>query len=312
MKTPEIIILYGGDSLEREVSLVTGRCLAEALEDQFSIRRIDLQSRSLPPDMDSDASIIFPALHGEFGEDGQLQALLEDEGFSYVGSDADSSALCLDKLATGKKAGTLGIRIPNNISFSFQQKPNVGEVFDRLGSDSVVKPCKGGSTIGLSLVSSKEELKEVFDNIVSGTWLIEERIVGRDLTVGLLDGNALGIVEIKPINGIYDYKHKYTPGTTEYIFPAQIPEAIAAEIKDDSERIFKACGCRDFARTDYILSDDRILYFLEINTMPGFTPTSTFPKSASCEGYNFKQLAKAFVLPSFERFKVRAEFLSHA
>jgi D-alanine-D-alanine ligase len=130
---------------------------------------------------------------------------------------------------------------------------------------------------------------------------VEQRIRGRELTVGVLKGAAMGVVEIVSQSGVYDYKAKYTPGSTEYIFPADLEPEVEAKVKDHAEQLFVACGCRDFARVDFLLNSKRP-YFLEINTLPGLTATSLLPKSASCVGLDFEQLATELVQPAIARF----------
>jgi len=300
-KTPRIVVLYGGVGSEREVSLRSGEAIAQALRASFEVVALVLDSESLPVSIQSDSSVVFPALHGSFGEDGQLQALLEAAGIHYCGSDAAASRLCMDKAATKKIASDLRIAVPAAISFTGADAPLADAVIEQLGASLVIKPADQGSSVGLHFTEHRSALGVTLSGIRSGNWLIEQRIAGRELTVGVLKGAAMGVVEIVSQSGVYDYKAKYTPGSTEYQFPANIEPAVEAKVKAHAEQLFDACGCRDFARIDFLLDGSRP-YFLEINTLPGLTATSLLPKSALCVGYDFEQLAAELVAPGIARF----------
>jgi len=303
---PEIVVLCGGVGSEREVSLRSGHAIAEALSKQFPMRLQELEARALPDGLDPNCSVVFPALHGEFGEDGQLQSLLEGAGIHYCGSDARSSRLCMDKAATKAIAQKHGIGVPRAIDFEAANTPLADDVIRELGASLVVKPADQGSSVGLHFAESRSGLGVALSGIRSGRWLIEQRIRGRELTVGLLGGRSLGVVEIVSQTGVYDYAAKYTAGSTEYHYPAQLDATIESRIKRQAAEIFEPCGCRDFARVDFLLDGDE-LYFLEVNTLPGLTATSLLPKSASCEGFSFEALAADLVRPAIERFQKGGE-----
>jgi D-alanine-D-alanine ligase len=298
---PQIVVLYGGVGSEREVSLRSGEAIAQALASHFDVRPLELTAEALPEGLCADGSIVFPALHGDFGEDGRLQALLEEAGIHYCGSDAAASRLCMDKAATKAIARELEIATPESLSFNGAAAPLADEVIQQLGTSLVVKPADQGSSVGLHFAEHRSALGVALSTIRSGNWLIEQRIRGRELTVGVLEGVAMGVVEIVSQSGVYDYKAKYTPGSTEYLYPADLEPAVEAAIKEQAERLFEACGCRDFARIDFLL-DGSCPYFLEINTLPGLTATSLLPKSASCVGFDFEQLAAKLVAPAIARF----------
>lgn len=301
MIDPNIIVLYGGVGSEREVSLRSGEAIAKALAARFEVEPLELTAEALPESIRADRSIVFPALHGCFGEDGQLQALLEMAGIHYSGSDAAASRLCMDKAATKAIARDLKIAVPEALTFDGAKVPLADEVIEQLGSSLVVKPADQGSSVGLHFAEHRSALGVALSSIRSGHWLIEQRIRGRELTVGVLKGAAMGVVEIVSQSGVYDYQAKYTPGSTEYRYPAELEPAVEAKIKDHAEQLFDACGCRDFARVDFLLDGARP-YFLEINTLPGLTATSLLPKSASCVGFDFEQLATELVEPAITRF----------
>ncbi|MFP4259841.1 MAG: D-alanine--D-alanine ligase [Opitutales bacterium] len=301
-----VVVLYGGTSEEREVSLASGAAVAEALGAAHEVERIRLDAEILPDGLDPEQVVVFPALHGRFGEDGQLQGLLEAAGIDYAGSDARASRLCMDKADCKAVAVGAGLPTPDSIVFDGAQAPLADAVIEELGASLVVKPADQGSSVGLHFAGHRSALGLALSRIHSGKWLIEQRIRGRELTVGILDGQALGIVEVLSASGVYDYEAKYTPGSTEYRYPAELDPALEKQIKARAERMFAACGCRDFARIDFLL-DDAQAYFLEINTLPGLTATSLLPKSAACMGYDFSHLAAALVAPALERHARRRE-----
>lgn len=304
IKEPKIIVLHGGTSEERAVSLVSGEALAEALSPSFEVELIDLRSDALPSGLCADSGVVFPALHGSFGEDGQIQALMESSGIEFCGSDASASKLCMDKIATKGVASTCSVPTPEAISFDGDDVPLADDVIAQLGMSLVIKPVHEGSSVGLHFAEHRSALGIALSQIHSGRWMIEQRIQGRELTVGLLKGAAMGVVEIKSASGVYDYAAKYTSGTTVYEYPAHLEPKLEAAAKDYAERLFDACGCRDFARADFLL-DGSQLYFLELNTLPGLTATSLLPKSASCVGYDFEALAAELIAPAVERYAGR-------
>lgn len=300
-KPKSIVVLYGGVGPEREVSLLSGQAIAKALSQQFAVEPLQINRAHLPESIDGEKSIVFPALHGTFGEDGRLQALLEKAGIQYCGSDSVASQLCMMKDKTKARASRLGIPVPEAIVFDGAQTPLADDVIDQLGTSLVIKPADQGSSVGLSFTEHRSALGAALSRIRDGNWLIERRIRGRELTVGLLNGKAMGIVEILSPTGEYDFKAKYTAGTTEYRYPADLKPAVETQIRESAEALFENCGCRDFARIDFLLEGAEA-YFLEINTLPGLTATSLLPKSASCIGLDFEALARELVAPAIQRF----------
>lgn len=298
----ELLVLCGGTSAEREVSLRSGAALSEALALNHQVRLLQLDRDALPEGIDADRTVVFPALHGGFGENGGLQALLEVEGIEYCGSDARSSRLCMNKVACKEVARDLGVPTPAWWAFDGAAAPLADAVIERLGASLVVKPADQGSSVGLHFADHRSALGIALSQIHSGQWLIEQRVSGRELTIGLLEGRALGIVEVISTSGVYDYRAKYTPGSTEYRYPAELDSGLAREIGAAAEALFAACGCRDFARIDFLL-DAGGPRFLEINTLPGLTATSLLPKSAACCGYDFGELAAALVAPALARLR---------
>jgi D-alanine-D-alanine ligase len=296
-----LVVLYGGVGEEREVSLQSGPAIAEALALNYTVETVRLDAAGVPADLDLRQAVVFPALHGSFGEDGTLQAELEALGVVYCGSDAAASRLCMAKDQAKARARHLGLATPKAIHFIADQTPIADGVIEQLGDSLVVKPSNMGSSVGLHFAEHRSELGIALSQIHEGEWLVEQRIRGRELTVGVLDGSALGIVEVVSKGGVYDYRAKYTSGETEYLYPAALDGVLESEIKAGAEALFSACGCRDFARVDFLLADETP-YFLEINTLPGLTASSLLPKSAACVGHDFKSLAVALVRGGCARY----------
>lgn len=299
---PIIAVFMGGTSSEREVSLGSGAACAKALSDHFKVESFDVLSDAIPPRVSKDRYVVFSTLHGTFGEDGGMQRLLDAAQIHYGGCDAASSALTMDKTQTKQAVAARGVKIARGLTFSAKQRPSADEVIGELGADVVVKPNDQGSSVGLHLVENRDQLTAALAEVTSGNWLIEQRLKGRELSVGVLDGKAMGVVEIRPKSGVYDYTSKYTKGMTEYFAPAPLDEATTANVRSAAEISFAACGCRDYARVDFIFSAQTGLFLLEINTLPGMKETSLLPMSARCVGLDFSALVKAMISPALKRF----------
>ncbi len=302
MTRPIIAVFSGGTSAEREVSLGSGLACAVALARSFPTQLFRIDENALPADLDPRKHVVFSTLHGTFGEDGGMQRLLEQAGVHFAGSDAASSALAMDKEATKRAVAAANVPVIPGMMFAASMKPNADEVIARFGVDVVVKPNAEGSSVGLQIVDSREKLAAALAGITRGDWLIEQRIFGRELAVGVLGGKALGVVEIRPKSGVYDYESKYTKGRTDYFAPAPIGDEATAAAKAFAEKAFVQCGCRDYARVDFMLTAQNDLFLLEINTLPGMKETSLLPMSARCEGLDFTGLVKAMVEPALQRF----------
>ncbi len=306
MKTPVIAVFAGGTSAEREVSLGSGRACALALARSFPTRLFELSADALPAGLDPARHVVFSTLHGTFGEDGGMQRLLDAAGVTYAGCDAASSALTMDKARTKQAARARGVTGARQILFNARAKPAPDDVLAQLGEHVVVKPNAEGSSVGLRIVEDRAALVAALAGITRGDWLIEERLRGRELSVGVLGGRAMGVVEIRPKSGVYDYASKYTKGLTEYLAPAPLADALTAKVQQAAADAFAACGCRDYARVDFILTANNTLYLLEINTLPGMKETSLLPMSARCAGLDFTALVRELVMPAVQRFATRA------
>ncbi len=305
MKTPIIAVLAGGTSPEREVSLGSGRAVALAMACSHPTRLFNVDADARPADLDPERHVVCSTLHGVFGEDGGMQRLCEAAGLHYAGCDAAGSDLTFDKWRTRQSVSAMGVRVAPGRFFNAAQKPTAQTLVAELGPQVVLKPNRQGSSVGLQIVTSPAGLQIALAGIRQGDWVAERRIAGRELTVGILRGRAMGVVEIAPKSGVFDYASKYTKGLTEYTAPALLPDVLTDEARRAAETAFAACGCRDYARVDFMLSNEGELYLLEINTLPGMKETSLLPMSARCVGLDFAALCRELVAPAVERFQGR-------
>ncbi len=286
----KIALLYGGISSEREISIKSGKAVEKALE------KLKINFISIDPAEKQDffekiqkfnPDLSFIALHGKFGEDGIIQSILEFMGIKYTGSDPHTSFLCMNKYLTKKFLKNFGIPTPKDRLITKL------EDLEKQSIDFpvVVKPNSEGSSIGVSIVHSKSELLNSIEKALSydRNVLIEEYIDGRELTVGILNGEPLDIIEIKVEKGFYDYYNKYKSDSTKYICPAEIDKDLYIDIQNRAVEIYQILGCKGVARVDFILKDNTP-YFLEINTVPGLTDHSLIPKAAKVKGISFEDL----------------------
>ena len=297
---PEIVVLCGGLSSEREVSLRSGKAVSSALPGS---RLVELETDALPAWLDPAQHVVLPVLHGGWGEDGRAQAEMEARGIAFAGCSAAANRLCMDKVATKRAMRGADVPAIPEVAFAGAAKPTAEALVAALGDQLVIKPSDQGSSVGLYILDGLAQVAKALAEIpAAGQWMAERRLRGREMSVGLLDGQPMGIVEIVALTGVYDYKTKYTKGASEYRFPAPVSPELTAAIGAAAARLFAAGGCRDFARADVFLEPDGRFYFLEINTMPGMTETSLMPKSASCVGLDFPALVRRMAAPALARF----------
>jgi D-alanine-D-alanine ligase len=306
MSVPTIAVFAGGTSAEREVSTGSGAACEAALARSFTTRLFAVTADALPEGFDPASQVVFSTLHGTFGEDGGMQRLLDQAGGFYAGCDAAASALTMDKALTKRTVSARGVPVVDGIFFDAADKPSAGDVASRLGPSVVLKPNGEGSSVGLRIVEDADGLRAAIDGVTSGCWLVERRIRGREVSVGILGGRAVGIVEVRPNSGVYDYTSKYTVGRTEYVAPAPLGEPLYARVRAFAEAAFAACGCRDYARIDFMISGENEPFLLEINTLPGMKETSLLPMCARCAGLDFTALVREMVSPAVERFRLGA------
>lgn len=292
--TKRVFVAYGGESSEREISLRTGQALASALtEAGLAPQLIDVTRATIGALIDARPDVVLVAMHGHLGEDGALQGLLEWMGVPYTGSGVLASALAMDKLRT--KQVLVAHNIPTPAWEVWTEAK--GEALPALGLPCVVKPSLDGSSVGISLVKSEAEWPAAIAacRAARGAVLVEEQIVGRELTVAIQQGRAMGIIEVMPAEEFYNFDAKYQRGDTRYLFPAPLDETLAASVRDVAERSYAAVGCRGVARVDVMLRHDGAPFVLEVNTVPGMTATSLVPKVAAGIGIPFPAFAVAML-----------------
>lgn len=250
------------------------------------------------------ADIVFMALHGENGENGKIQAAFDLFGIKYTGTDYLSSALAMNKELAKTLFRANGIPTPTGISM--HRDAQISE-FEHTGLSlpCVVKPCCGGSSIGVSIIRSAAEyhaaLEEAFQ--YEEELLIEEYIEGREFSVGVLDGKALPVIEIAPVEGFYDYKNKYKAGSAVETCPAVLPLDITQKMQHYAEEVVKALGLCTYSRMDFLLNDENQMFCLEANTLPGMTPTSLLPQEAAAVGVSFQELCEKILAISLAKYE---------
>jgi len=303
MKKNKIIILSGGYSEEKEVSKVTAGEIKKELSNIYNkILLIDPSNFNSYSEMlafikEGKPEIVFNGLHGAEGEDGRIQAMLELEGIPFTGSRSAACALTMNKYLSGIVAASLGINIPKHVLLNKNENNDIRGLKFPL----VIKPNNSGSSVGISIIKSKEEIGEAMETAYefSPQILAEEFIEGRELTVTILGDTALPIVEIVPHNGWYAYANKYTSGNSEYFCPADLTQHETLLIQNAALKIFKNMGCEVYARLDFRYKEDEV-FFLEVNTLPGLTPLSLTPLAAKQAGYEFDELLMKVIKLSLE------------
>jgi D-alanine-D-alanine ligase len=298
MKDKDIGILLGGVSAERDISLKTGEAMFEALK----ARGYRVQKVFVDGDIDrvlrqTTIDIAVIALHGTYGEDGCIQGMLETMGIPYTGSGVLPSALAMDKLKSKELFRLYNVPTPSYYVVRSSDLDRLDQVHSSFGFPSFVKPRSGGSSVGAGEANNLSELKQRCEDAGRfDEWILVERLIrGREVAVGLLDGNALGAIEIEPKGGFYDYKSKYQKGQSEYHFPARLSPTRYQGVLNLAERAVHAVGATGAARVDLLVTSDENEYVLEVNTLPGMTPTSLLPKIAAGAGYDFGDLCEAIL-----------------
>jgi D-alanine-D-alanine ligase len=338
----KVLVLAGGDSGEREVSFATGKAVIQSLRrmghdvlaiDPSSGRSLldskgqlqiandsrsdqektpaEVSPRALANSMAaaefSDVEVVFVALHGETGENGTIQNLLHLAGKKYTGSGMAASALAMDKGISKRLMVSVGVRTPKwklvHVTDDAKAAKSSAEIEADFELPVIVKPNDGGSTIGLTKVTTAEGIVPALKTAAAcgEKVLVEKYIEGRELTVSVLDGRAFPLVEIKPVNGLYDYEAKYTKGKSEYIAPAEVEEAIAKDMQAAAVKVFEVIGASGLARIDFILAANGDFYCLELNSLPGMTDLSLVPMALKCEGIDFDQLVTLILESALKR-----------
>jgi D-alanine-D-alanine ligase len=298
MNQKHVGILMGGMSAEKDVSISTGEAVYEALRSRgyrctkvFVDHDIDRVLRQTPID------VAFIALHGTYGEDGCIQGLLEVLRIPYTGSGVLASALAMDKLKSKELFRLYNVPTPPYYSLDRGSLDRVEEIHGSFGFPVFVKPRRGGSSVGAGRADSIAELAKRAEEALrfDSEVLVERYVNGKEIAVGILDGRALGAIEIVPKAGFYDYRSKYQPGRSEYHFPARLTPTRYKGVLNLAERAHRALGASGASRVDMLVTEGDNEYVLEVNTLPGMTPTSLLPKIAKGSGYDFPALCSAIV-----------------
>ncbi|MBO4889770.1 MAG: D-alanine--D-alanine ligase [Lachnospiraceae bacterium] len=339
----KIVVLAGGLSTERDVSLVTGRCVYKALKENghrvilmdvflgyegdtkdIFDADIDWAAKVAPiseeaPDLEAvkalrkddkkvffgpnvitvcqEADIVFMALHGDCGENGKIQSAFDLLGIRYTGTDPFSSALAMDKAISKQLFMMYGVRTPESYMLKSVDDDHLPEF------PCVVKICNGGSSVGVYIVNNETEYQSAVKDAFryESKVMVEKYIKGREFTCCVIEGKALPIVEIEPINGFYDYRNKYQAGSTIETCPAKLKDAITATIQEEAVKAFRALGIKTYARMDFIMNEKNEVYCLEANTLPGMTPTSLIPQEAAAVGVSYNDLCEWIIEISMKK-----------
>lgn len=303
-----ITVLKGGDSDERKVSLVSGGAIANGLRGQgYAVTELDpadyrCLSALLAKLAEVRTEFVFIGLHGGRGENGELQAALELAGYRFNGSKHRACAIAMDKYVSKLLAQAEGIPVADQILMredllcDYTDPADLQGIVDKLALPLIVKPVDAGSSVGISKVEKIQDLQPAVKKALqhSPGVLLERFIPGRELTVTVLDGKALPLVEIRPRSGWYDYDNKYNEGRSDYLAPAPVEDSLAQLIQTYSERLWQVFGLAGYARVDYRYDGDKP-YFLEVNTLPGMTPLSLTPMAAKLTGLSFTDLVETIV-----------------
>ncbi|HOX58290.1 MAG TPA: D-alanine--D-alanine ligase [Candidatus Paceibacterota bacterium] len=300
-KKLNITVMLGGPSAEREVSLRSGAEVVKALRSMgHVVSEVDPKHGKwkLPKGTD----VVFLALHGTYGEDGTVQRRLEELGIAYTGCDPEASRIGFDKFLTKQRCVAAGVPTAR---FMLIESPAASWP---MGWDPpvVLKPARQGSSVGLQFVERVSEWGKALAEAMrhDSQVLMEEKITGRECTVGILGDQTLPLVEVRPKTGIYDYQTKYSAGTTEYFCPAPFDAAMTARIQAVGMGAFKAIGGRDYSRVDVIVQPNGEPVMLEVNTLPGMTETSLLPKAAAAAGISYTELCQRMVDLALKRIHV--------
>lgn len=299
-----IAVFLGGPSAEREVSLRSGAAVAQALRALgHTVTEVDAQPGrwTLPPEVD----VVFLALHGTYGEDGAVQEELERLGVPYTGCGPEASRVAFDKALTKQRCLAAGVPTAPFLVVENAAAPWPPGWTPPL----VVKPVCQGSSVGLAFVETPEQWPVALAQALQFDHraLVEPRLFGRETTVGILDGQPLPVVEVRPKRGAYDYQNKYTAGATEYLCPAPLPADVTARAQAAALGAFAAIGGRDYARVDVMITETGEPMVLEVNTLPGMTETSLLPKAARAAGLDYGALCQRMIELALRRARPAAK-----
>jgi D-alanine-D-alanine ligase len=301
MRANRVGVIMGGSSAEKEISLRSGQAVLGALSEAG----LDVVPVVLGHDVDpfaalvaADLDVAFLALHGRLGEDGCIQGMLEVLGVPYTGSGVMASALAMDKLKSKELFRLHNVPTPPYYVFDSKHSPaDIEELHGSFGFPVIVKPRREGSSIGVARADNMSELAQAIEEALAydDSVLIERFVKGSEVAVGILDGRVLGAIEVAPRSGLYDFRSKYTPGMTDYYMPARLSAARYRGVLNLAERAAQALDTTGAVRVDLIVTEGQNEYVLEVNTLPGMTPTSLLPKIAAAAGFGFTELCEAIL-----------------
>lgn len=302
----KIAVLYGGVSNEREVSISSSKGIIEALKrNGHDVIGIDFHPERLQEVIELNVDLVFIGLHGKHGEDGCVQGLLDMLEIPYVGSGVMASSVAMNKFKAKQLFEQAGIPVAKGEQYRMDQETNIDEVVDHIHANFefpfVIKPNREGSTVGLTIVRHENETKEAVKKAAENDLyiLVEQFIKGKELTVPVLGEihkeKSLPIIEIIPKNELYDYEAKYSVDGSEHIIPARIDKDLTEKIQAYAVLAHQILGCETYSRADFLLTEEGVPYILEVNTLPGMTPTSLFPDAAKSIGISYEEMIEQFV-----------------
>lgn len=299
LKKLHLVILKGGPGSERAVSLRSGEAVAKAFrQGGYRVTELDVSG----PDfiLPGDTGLCLLMLHGTFGEDGQIQTILDRRGIPYTGEGPLASRVAFDKIMSKKRFEAAGVATPRWELLGPEARPS-------LPLPLVVKAPRGGSSVGVHLVREPAQLAAALADCAAldSETLVEELVEGRELTVGVVGNLALAVVEICPDGGFYDYEHKYTKGASQYFCPAQLDQETTERVQQTALAAHRALGLQVYSRVDILLRPDGSCSVLEANTIPGMTETSLLPQAAAAAGLTFLQLCQEIARLSLKRFDLK-------
>ena len=307
LKKKKIAVLMGGWSNEREISIKSGTNIYNALKKSgCNVISIDVDNNIVEILKREKIDLAYIALHGPFGEDGGIQAILEMLRIPYTGSDVLASAIGMNKLMCKRVAMSVGVKTSPFLEI-MDYKNDRQRIAEKLGFPVVVKPTSEGSSIGVFIVNDENELEKIFDKLSKEykSCFVEKYIRGKEVTVGVLgtaeEDIALPILELVSKNEFYDFEAKYTKGLTEFILPANLDEDTTKSIQELALLMHKTIGCKGATRSDFIIDENNDAFFLEINTSPGMTDTSDVPAEAKCKGIEIEELVLKIALSAFAK-----------
>ncbi len=305
-----VLVLMGGLSEEREVSLRSGAGVYNALKKVgYQAKTLDLSRDNLDRIKEIGPDVVFLALHGKFGEDGTVQGYLDILGIPYTGSGVETSAICMNKGTTKKIFCYEGVPTADFViinKYQYRRNQELDQILKGLGLPVVVKAATQGSSIGVYIVKTESDLESAIEEAFKYDQevVIEKFIEGPQLTVALLgneEPQVLPVIEITAANEFYDYEAKYTPGMCEHIIPARVSESINDKVMEISKRVYTSFKCRGYARIDFMIDKDENPYVLEINTIPGMTAMSLVPDAGRAAGISYEELVDRIVCLALQK-----------